>query len=289
MHYKTYKTILSPQNGMNLYRGCTHGCIYCDSRSKCYQMDHDFEDIEIKENSSEILAAQLLKKRHKAMISTGSMCDPYIPLEKTLKVTRSSLEVIEKYGFGASVLTKSATVLRDLDILKRINEKSKAVIQMTLTTYDETLCKILEPYVSTTKERFEALKIFRDHDIPCVVWFDPLLPFINDTEENLRGILAYCIEAKVKGIIFFGIGLTLREGNREYFYEKLDNHFPGLKERYIKTYGDSYAIMSPSNEKLSKLFHQICEEHHILHQPNDVFAYIHEFKEKLTYEQLSLF
>ena len=289
MHYKTYKTILSPQNGMNLYRGCTHGCIYCDSRSKCYQMDHDFEEIEIKDNSSDILAAQLLKKRHKAMISTGSMCDPYIPLEKTLKVTRSSLEVIEKYGFGASVLTKSATVLRDLDILKRINEKSKAVIQMTLTTYDETLCKILEPYVSTTKERFEALKIFRDHDIPCVVWFDPLLPFINDTEENLRSILAYCIEAKVKGIIFFGIGLTLREGNREFFYEKLDTHFPGLKERYIRTYGESYAIMSPNNEKLSKLFHQMCEEHHILHQPNDVFAYIHEFKEKLPYEQLSLF
>ena len=289
MHYKTYKTILSPQNGMNLYRGCTHGCIYCDSRSKCYQMDHDFEDIEIKENSSEILETQLLKKRNKAMISTGSMCDPYIPLEKTLKVTRSSLEVIEKHGFGASFLTKSATVLRDLDILKRINEKSKAVIQMTLTTYDEELCKILEPFVSTTKERFEALKIFRDNQIPCVVWFDPLLPFINDTEENLRGILAYCIEAKVKGIIFFGIGLTLREGNREYFYEKLDTHFPGLKERYIKTYGDSYGIMSPNNEKLSKLFHDICEEHHILHQPNDVFAYIHEFKEKFQYEQLSLF
>ena len=289
MHYKSYKSILSPQNGMNLYRGCTHGCIYCDSRSKCYQMDHDFEDIEIKENSSEILTAQLLKKRHKGMISTGSMCDPYIPLEKTLKITRSSLEVIEKHGFGASVLTKSATILRDLDILKRINEKSRTVIQMTLTTYDEDLCKILEPYVSTTKERFEALKIFRDNLIPCVVWFDPLLPFINDTEENLRGILQYCIEAKVKGIIFFGIGLTLREGNREYFYEKLDAHFPGLKERYIKSYGNNYAIMSPNNEKLSKLFHDICEEHHILHHPDEVFAYIHEFKEKHTFEQLSLF
>lgn len=289
MHYKTYKSILSPQNGMNLYRGCTHGCIYCDSRSHCYQMDHDFEDIEIKENSSQILENQLLKKRHKGMISTGSMCDPYIPLEKSLKVTRSSLEVIEKHGFGASVLTKSATVLRDLDILKRINEKAKSVIQMTLTTYDENLCKLLEPYVSTTKERFEALKVFRDHGIPCVVWFDPLLPFINDTEENLRGILQYCIEAQVKGIIFFGIGLTLREGNREYFYEQLDLHFPGLKEKYIKTYGNNYVIMSPDNERLSKLFHTICEEHHILHEPREVFAYLYEFKEKMPYEQLSLF
>lgn len=289
LHYKTYKSILSPQNGMNLYCGCTHGCIYCDSRSKCYQMDHDFEDIEIKENACFILESQLIKKRNKAMISTGSMCDPYIPLEKTIKLTRSSLEVIEKHGFGVSVLTKSATVLNDLDILKRINEKARTVIQMTLTTYDESLCQILEPFVSTTKERFEALKVFRDHKIPCVVWFDPLLPYINDTEENLRGILNYCIEADVKGIIFFGIGLTLREGNREYFYQKLDEHFPGLRVKYEKTYGNNYVIMSPNNEKLSKLFHDICEKHHIIYEPNQVFAYLHEFHEKKEYEQLTLF
>lgn len=289
MHYKTYKTILSPQNGMNLYRGCTHGCIYCDSRSLCYQMDHDFEDIEIKENSDKILEAQLVKKRQKGMISTGSMCDPYIPLEKQLQVTRRSLEIIEKQGFGVTVLTKSATVLRDLDLLKRINTKARTVIQMTLTTYDEDLCKVIEPYVSTTKQRFEALKTFHESGIPCVVWFTPFLPYINDNEENLRGILKYCIEAKVKGIIFFGISLTLREGDREYYYQKLDEHFPGMKEKYIKTYGNQYAINSPNNDKLSKLFHEICEANQILHDPNQVFAYLHEFTEKKSYEQLSLF
>ena len=289
MHYKRYKSILSPHNGMNLYRGCTHGCIYCDSRSVCYQMDHAFEDIEIKEDSAIILEAQLMKKRQKGMISTGSMCDPYIPLEKQLRITRKSLEVIEKHGFGVTVLTKSATILSDLDILKRINEKARTVIQMTLTTADESLCKIIEPYVSTTLERVNALKTFRDNGINCVVWLDPFLPFINDTETNLRSLLSYCIETGVKGIIFFGMGLTLREGNRDYFYQKLDEHFPGLKTKYIETYGNRYEISSPDNERLSKLFHEICEEHQILHQPNQVFAYLHEFTVKKPYEQLSLF
>lgn len=289
MHYKQYKTILSPQNGMNLYRGCTHGCIYCDSRSVCYQMDHDFEDIEIKENSDKILEEQLKKKRHKGMISTGSMCDPYIPLEKQLRITRRSLEIIEKYGFGVTVLTKSATILNDLDILKRINAKSRTVIQMTLTTADEQLCKIVEPYVSTTRQRVEALSTFHQNKIPCVVWMTPFLPFINDTEENLMKLLNYCLEAHVKGIIFFGISLTLREGDREYFYQKLDEHFPGLKEKYIKTYGNKYEILSKENDLLSKLFHQFCETHHILHEPNQVFAYLREFEEKKPYEQLSLF
>lgn len=289
MHYKQYKTILSPQNGMNLYRGCTHGCIYCDSRSVCYQMDHDFEDIEIKENSDKILEEQLKKKRYKGMISTGSMCDPYIPLEKQLRITRRSLEIIEKYGFGVTVLTKSASILSDLDILKRINEKARAVIQMTLTTADEELCKIVEPYVSSTRQRVEALHTFHQNDIPTVVWMTPFLPFINDTEDNLMKLLNYCLEANVKGIIFFGISLTLREGDREYFYQKLDEHFPGVKEKYIKTYGNKYEILSKENERLSKIFHDFCEEHHILHFPNQVFSYLREFQEKKTYEQLSLF
>ena len=158
------------------------------------------------------------------------MCDPYMHCELELKLTRKCLELIDRYGFGVTLQTKSNRVLRDLDLLKSINEKSKAVVQMTLTTYDENLCRILEPNVCTTKERFETLKVMRDNGIPTVVWFSPLLPFINDTEENLRGILGYCFEAEVKGIICFGIGLTLREGDREYFYKKLDEHFPGLRE-----------------------------------------------------------
>jgi DNA repair photolyase len=289
MHYKKYKSILSPQNGMNLYRGCTHGCIYCDSRSKCYQMDHDFEDIEVKINAPELLEAALMKKRHKGMIGTGSMCDPYIPLEQTLRLTRTSLKIIEKHGFGVTVLTKSAKVLDDLELLKSINKQARAVVQMTLTTYDETLCKILEPHVSTTSERFEALKVLHANGIETVVWFDPLLPFINDTEANVRGILQYCIDAKVWGIVFFGIGLTLREGNREYFYEKLDRHFEGLKAKYEKTYGNDYSIQSPNHKHLSALVHRICLENHIEDDPDKVFAFLRSFKEPVKIEQLSLF
>jgi len=286
MHYADYKTILSPKNGMNIYRGCTHGCIYCDSRSKCYQMTHDFEDIEIKRNAPEILEEQLKRRRKKAMISTGAMTDPYIHLETKLEYTRKCLEVIEKHGFGITLLTKSDRVLRDLDLLKRIHAKTKCVVQMTLTTADEDLCKILEPHVSTTRERVEALKILRDAGIPTVVWLGPFLPFINDGINNLEVILKYCIEADVKGIICFGMGMTLREGNREYFYEKLDEHFPGMKERYIRKYGTKYEIGSPNYLHLTRLLKKTCTQYGILLHW-EVFAYMSEFESKVG--QMSLF
>ena len=289
MHYKDAKGILSPLNGMNNYRGCSHGCIYCDSRSKCYSMDHLFEDIEIKGNAPELLQDALRRKRKKCMIATGSMSDPYIHLEEKIQSTRKCLELIEQYGFGLAIQTKSARILRDLDLLCKINANAKCVVQMTLTTFDEDLCKILEPHVSTTKERFEVLKIMRDHQIPTVVWFDPLLPFINDTEENMRGILNYCHEAGVVGIIFFGIGLTLREGNREYYYQKLDEHFPGMKEKYQKKYGDSYIVMSDKNEELSRIFHEECKKMNILSDADQVFEYLHKLESKTKIDQLTLF
>lgn len=288
MHYVKVKGILSPSNGMNLYRGCSHGCIYCDSRSKCYQMNHDFEDIEVKENALELLEAALRRKRKRCMIGTGAMTDPYIPLEKKLGYTRKALLLIEKYGFGVALQTKSDLVLRDLDILRRINEKTKAVVQMTLTTADEKLCRIIEPNVSTTNERFEALKALRDAGIPTVVWLCPVLPFINDTEENIRTILGMCVEAGVRGVLCFGMGLTLREGNREYFYRQLDIHFPRLKERYIRTYGNNYVVDSPRSTELMRLFHRICEENGILHNNDQIFEYLRKFEEKNAAEQLCL-
>ena len=289
MHFTKVKGILSPKNGMNLYRGCTHGCIYCDSRSTCYQMNHKFEDIEVKENAIELLEDALKRKRKKCMIGMGSMTDPYIPEELKLKHTRKALEVASKYGFGITLITKSNRVLRDLDLLKEINQKTKCVVQMTLTTYDEELCKKIEPNVSTTKERFEALLTLRDAGIPTVVWLTPLLPYINDTEENLLGILNYCKEAKVYGIICFGIGVTLRDGNREYFYTQLDKKFPNLKEQYIKEYGNSYIINSKNNAKLMKIFHEFCEENKIEHNPDKIFGYLNEFEDKTKFEQLSFF
>ena len=278
VHYASYKTILSPKNGMNIYRGCTHGCIYCDSRSLCYRMTHDFEDIEIKRDAPAILEGQLRRKRKPCMISTGAMCDPYMHIEEKLKITRQCLELIEKHGFGLAIQTKSAGILRDMDLLKAINEKAKCVVETTLTCYDEDLCRIIEPNVSTTRERFEVLEAMRGAGIPTVVWLCPILPFINDTVENLRGLLDYCIKAEVRGILFFGFGVTMRDGNREYFYKKLDEHFPGMKAKYINAFGNSYECKSPYDASLTTEFAETCSKHGIKHDMNEVFAYMHRFK-----------
>ena len=289
MHFVKAKGILSPDNGMNLYRGCLHGCIYCDSRSLCYQMTHAFEDIEVKENALELLEQALKQKRKRCMIGTGAMTDPYLPIEETLCMTRGALELIDKYGFGATVLTKSTLVLRDLDLLARINRHTKAVVQMTLTTLDDELCRLIEPKVSVTSQRLRALKSFRDAGVPTVVWLCPILPFLNDTPENIALILASCADAGVKGVLCFNMGLTLREGNREYFYAQLDRLFPGLKERYIRTYGNQYVINSPRNEELMRLFHETCEKAGMLHHVEEIFPYLHTFEEAQPALQLSLF
>lgn len=288
MHYVKAKGILSPKNGMNLYRGCSHGCIYCDSRSSCYRMEHDFEDIEIKENAVELLENTLKHKRKKCMIGTGSMTDPYIPLEMELGNVRKALSLIAQYGFGFTVITKSNRILRDIDLLKKINNNTKCVVQITLTTYDDELCRKIEPNVSPTSERFEVLKQMQYAGIPTIVWLTPILPFINDTEDNIMGLLDMCIEAKVYGIICFGMGLTLRDGNREYFYKQLDRLFPKLKEKYIQTYGNQYFINSPNDDKLLKLFHQKCSENGIVHNNEQIFHYLSNFESKENIKQLNL-
>ena len=250
-------------------------------------MKHAFEDIEVKRGAVKILDAQLARKRKPCMIGTGGMCDPYIPLEDELRLTRQCIELIERYGFGLAIQTKSARILRDMDILRSINEKAKCVVQITLTTYDEELCRIMEPDVSTSAERFAALEAMRDAGLPTVVWLSPILPFINDTMENLRGLMDYCVRAKVRGIVFFGFGTTMREGSRDYFYMKLDEHFPGMKQKYMRAYGGSYECMSPHNGALTEVFSEICDKHGIMYRPDDVFAYLHRFE--TNERQLSLF
>lgn len=289
MHFTNAKGILSSSNGMNLYRGCTHGCIYCDSRSRCYHMEHDFEDIEVKANAIELLERELRRKRSQCMLSTGSMTDPYIPLEEELGSVRRALALAHRYGFGFTLITKSARVLRDLELLKAINDDTKCVVQMTLTTCDEALCRKIEPHVSTTRERVEALKELRKAGIPTVVWLSPILPFLNDTEENIRGIVEYCVDAGVRGVICFGMGLTLRDGNREYFYRQLDRLFPGMKERYIRAYGSRYQLLSPRNGELMELFHTLCEGGGLLHDNGEIFAYLSAFEDKRAGAQTSLF
>lgn len=289
MHEVLAKSILSTHNGMNLYRGCTHGCIYCDSRSTCYQMNHPFEDVEVKINAPELLEEALKKKRKKCMIGTGSMCDPYLHCEKDYELTRKCLALIEQYGFGVSILTKSDLILRDLDLLKRINQKSKCVVQMTITTYNEKLSKIIEPNVCTTKKRFEVLNILKKERIPTIVWMTPILPFINDTRENIENILSDCIKANVYGILLFDIGVTLRDGDRQYFYANLDAHFKGIKEKYIKTYGNAYEIASPNRRELLALIHDTCKKHNIVCDANALFTYIRTYEDKQAGTQLSLF
>ena len=273
--------------GMNIYRGCTHGCIYCDSRSTCYQFTHAFEDVEVKQNARIILEKTLMSKRKKCMIGTGAMSDPYMHCEEELRLTRKCLKVILRYGFGATIQTKSDRILQDIDLIEKINNNTKCVVQMTLTTFDDELCKIIEPNVCTTKRRIEVLEEMHKRGIPTVVWLTPILPFINDTEENIKAILENCVKVGVKGIICFDMGLTLREGDREYFYAALDKHFPVLKEKYIKTYGNAYNLPSPNSKYLMDLFQSICKENNLLYKPQDCFRYLNEFPE--PNKQLTLF
>lgn len=287
MHFVRAKSILSQNNGMNTYRGCSHGCIYCDSRSKCYGFTHAFEDIEVKENAPELLEQALRSKRHKCMIGTGAMCDPYLPAEKELQLTRKCLELIERYEYGVTVLTKSNLILRDLDLLQSINKNTKAVVQMTLTTYDEDLCRKIEPNVCTTRERFEVLMKCKELGIPTLVWMTPILPFINDTRENIEGLLDYCLQAGVQGILLFDVGLTLREGDREYFYQALDHDFPGIRQKYVSTYGNAYDIPSPHAKELMALIQNTCAANGILCSAKECFAYLHAFPER--YVQQTLF
>ena len=290
MHFVDAKGILTGSGGhygMNIYRGCSHGCIYCDSRSRCYRFTHPFEDIEVKRNAPELLESKLRSKRKRCMIGTGSMSDPYMHCEEKLRLTRRCLEVILKYGFGAAVQTKSDRILQDINLLDEINKKAKCVVQITLTTFDDDLCRIIEPNVCNTKRRIEILEEMRKRNVPTIVWLSPILPFINDTEENVEKILDACVSVGVKGIICFGMGLTLRDGDREYYYAALDRHFPGLKQRYIRTYGNAYELTSPNNDRLMQRFTSVCRANNILYTPEACFGYLQDLPEKYT--QMSMF
>ncbi len=276
MHYVKAKGIFTSDYGINLYRGCTHGCIYCDSRSEIYQINHKFEDIEVKENAVELLKKELIRRKP-FMVVTGAMTDPYVPIEKRLQHVRKCLELIYRYGYGFSCLTKSDLILRDLDLLKKINEKTKVVVQITLTTADDDLCRKIEPNVCPTSKRVEVLNKLNEYDIPAVVWLSPILPYINDSENNINSILDYCIDTNVKGVLNLDMGFSLREGNRDYFYKKLDENFPGLKDKYVEEFGNSEFIYSKNNRKLKRIIKDSCQKHGMLYKQDDIFDYVYEF------------
>lgn len=248
---------------------------------------HPFEDIEVKQNAPKLLEKALKSKRKKCMIGTGAMSDPYMHCEEKLRLTRKCLEIILENDFGVAIQTKSDRILRDIDLLSKINRSAKCVVQMTLTTYDDDLCRILEPNVCITKRRIEVLEEMRKNGIPTIVWLTPILPLINDTEDNVTAILNECVRVGVKGIINFGMGLTLREGDREYYYAALDRHFPGMKEQYIKRYGNAYELPSPNAKELMGIFQRICKEKGILSTPDECFRFMQELPDK--YRQMSIF
>lgn len=286
MREQEFKKIIN-NNTINLYRGCTHGCIYCDSRSSCYQID-DFENIIIKKDALTKLSDELKGKRTKTILRTGAMCDPYIDIEKDLNLTKGLLELVLKYDFGIRLLTKSTLVLRDLELFKKINEKTYSMLEMTLTTFDDNLCKIIEPNVAVTSERLKTLKTFADNNIDTCVWLCPILPYINDTSDNIISLVKACADARVKRIICFGFGLTLRDGNREYFYKSLDKHFPGLKEKYHNEFGFSYNCSSSKHNELWKIFANECKKYNINFKLNDNMSYGKNIKFKIK-QQISFF
>ena len=270
---------------MNLYRGCSHGCIYCDSRSNCYHIDN-FDRVRGKENALYILEKELSKKRTKGVVGIGSMSDTYNPLEIKYEQTRGTLKLISKYGFGVSIDTKSDLVLRDLDLLKEINSKNNVIIKFTITTPDDRLSKIIEPNVCVSSKRLEAIKILSDNGIFVGIMLNPVLPFITDKEEDIKALVKLASEYGAKFIHTY-MGMTLRENQRDYYFNKLEEHFIGLKNKYIKTYGDKYNCMPPNHKYLYNVFVKECDKYGILYKMDDI---IKAYKKKdASNEQISLF
>jgi len=245
---------------INLYRGCQHQCIYCDSRSTCYQIE-DFADIQIKANAIDLLADALPRKRVRGTIGTGSMNDPYMPIERQHNLTRRALAVIAENQFPVHVLTKSDLVLRDIDLLKEINQVYAAV-SFTITTADDRLAKELEPGAPPSSARFKAMKALSDAGILTGVLMMPILPFIEDTLENITSLVE---QAHAHGASYMipSFGMTLRSGSREYYYAKLERHFPGIKARYIQQYGSSYGCYAPDHNSLDSIFRELCQRYNL--------------------------
>lgn len=281
MDYIPAKTILSKckssewfgtDYNMNIYRGCCHGCIYCDSRSDCYQIS-DFDNVKAKKDVLTLLRNELKRKVRSGVIGTGSMSDPYNPFEKELMLTRNSLELINAYNFGVSIVTKSSLITRDTDILKDITEHSPVICKLTITTSDDNLCKKLEPNVSTSSERFEAIRMLNKNGVFSGVIMMPVLPFIEDTKENIHEIIKKTAECGGK-FIYPSFGVTLRQNQREYYFNKLKQIFPesNLKEKYLQSFGNSYICVSKNVDKLWKLFEKECRNYGILFKMKDIIS-----------------
>ncbi len=270
---------------MNLYRGCSHQCIYCDSRSDCYHID-DFHIVRGKENALSILEQELSKKRKKGVIGFGSMSDPYHQQERRYEQTRGALKLILKYGFGVALDTKSNLILRDLDLLKKINEKNKVIVKFTITTPHDELSSIIEPNVCVSSKRLEAIKQLSQNGIFTGIMMNPILPFITDQAEDIKMLIRLAYENKAKFIHTY-MGMTLRDRQREYYFEQLDRHFSGLKQKYTAYYANRYRCTVPDAQALYRIFITTCQQYGILYRMDDIILAYQ--KDRKNAEQLSLF
>jgi len=269
---------------MNIYRGCSHGCIYCDSRSECYR-DDTFYRVKVKENALKVIENDIKNKRVKGIVGTGSMSDPYNPLEEKLELTREALKLLDSYGYGVAIATKSPLITRDIDIIKSISTHSPVLIKMTITTTDDKLSQKIEPNIDISSKRFAALKELADNDIYSGILFMPVLPFITDTVENVETLVEKATESKVK-FIYPGFGMTLRDRQRLYYYEKLDELFPGIKEQYKRTYGNQYSCGTKQAKMLFQNLVLACDKNSILYKMGEIIT---AYQKAYEIEQLSLF
>lgn len=255
---------------MNIYKGCCHGCIYCDSRSACYHVDN-FDHVRVKENALEIIRNDLRRKVKTGVVGTGAMSDPYNPFERELKLTRHALELISAYGFGAAIVTKSSLITRDIDVLSEIKEHSPVLCKLTITAADDTLCKVIEPHVCVSSERFAAIERLSKSGIFTGILLMPVLPFITDSEDNIKNIVRKAHESGAR-FIYPAFGMTLRMNQRDYYYQKLDEYFPGLRQRYEKTYGDRYSCGSINAKKLWTVFTSECDKVGLLYKMQNIIS-----------------
>jgi len=269
---------------MNIYKGCNHGCIYCDSRSSCYGVI-DFDTIRAKENALEIIRDDLRRKVMKGVVCSGAMSDPYNIFEKDLKLTRNALELINAYHFGAGLITKSDLVTRDTDILLDIKEHAPVMVKTTITTYDDTLSRKIEPNAPVSSKRAAAIKELSKAGIFCGVLMTPILPFIEDTQKNIESIVEIAAESGAK-FIYAQMGVTLRGNQQQWYYDKLDSLFPGIRNEYIMQYGDKYYCNSPHTRRLLKIFREKCDKYGLLYSMADI---IRASRRDYEFKQMTLF
>ncbi len=257
---------------VNLYRGCCHGCIYCDSRSDCYH-NGPFDLVRAKKDALPLLRDELRRKIRPGTVGMGSMSDPYNPFEERLQLTRHGLELLDAYGFGVGIATKSDLIARDIDVLAAMKEHVPVLCKLTITTVDDGLAAKIEPKAPPPSRRLEAVRRLSQAGIFTGVLLMPVLPFVEDTQENVLTVTEKAAQAGAR-FVYAAFGMTMRQGQREYYLRNLETAFPGqgLTERTLRQYGERYECPSPRAKKLWQAFSRRCEELGLLYRMRDIVS-----------------